>query len=263
MVGISRATYRYKPVEKDDSELREKIKEVANRHKRYGSPRIHVLLRKEGMMINHKKTERIYREENLSIRTKKKKKLPLRERTLPFHALRENEIWSLDFMSDSLSTGSRYRILTIIDNYSRFSPGIEVSFSIPSERVVSCLENIALSRGYPERIRVDNGPEFLSKSFTLWALSRNIQVYYSRPGKPTDNSYIESFNGKLRDECLNENWFTSLKESRTKITEWLAEYNYRRPHSSLGNCAPYEFAIKHDNMIKNQKLALNLVQRMG
>jgi len=258
LVGINRMTCRYSAVKRNDTRLREKIKELANRHKRYGSPRIQVLLRKEGFIVNHKKTERIYKEENLSLRTKKKKKLPLKERTNMVSATRPNEIWSMDFMSDSLSRGSRYRILTVIDNYSRFSPGIEVSFSIPSQRIISCLENMASEHGYPERIRLDNGPEFTSKVFTSWALTRGIQLDYTRPGKPTDNCYIESFNGKFRDECLNENWFTTIKEARETIRSWLEDYNYKRPHSSLGNCSPYEFVVKHNNMLNNQILALNV-----
>jgi putative transposase len=251
-------TYRYSAVERDDALLREKIKELANKHKRYGSPRIQVLLRKEGFIVNHKKTERIYKEENLSLRTKKKKKLPLKERTNMLSATRSNEIWSMDFMSDSLSRGSRYRILTVIDNYSRFSPGTEVSFSIPSQRVISCLENMASLNGYPERIRLDNGPEFTSKVFTSWALTRGIHLDYIRPGKPTDNCYIESFNGKFRDECLNEKWFSTIKEARETIRSWLTDYNYKRPHSSLGNCSPYEFVMNRNNMINNQILALKV-----
>lgn len=251
-------TCRYRAVKRDDVQLRKRIKELANKHKRYGSPRIQVLLRKEGFIVNHKKTERIYKEENLGLRTKKKKKLPLKERTNMVSATRPNEIWSIDFMSDSLSRGSRYRIFTVVDNYSRISPGTEVSFSIPSQGVISCLENMASLNGYPERIRLDNGPEFTSKAFTSWALIRGIQLDYTRPGKPTDNCYIESFNGKLRDECLNENWFTNIKEAKETIRSWLTDYNHKRPHSSLGNCAPYEFVMNQNNMINNQILALKV-----
>lgn len=157
-----------------------------------------------------------------------------------------------------LTTG--YKVSTVDSkvHYSRLSPGIEVSSSIPGQRVTRFLDQVSLHHGYPERIRVDNGPEFLSKDFTAWASKRGIRVEYIRPGKPADNCYIESFNGKLRDECLNENWFLSIKEAREIIEGWRGEYNEVRPHSSLGNCTPIEFCSKHTAMLKEQILALEV-----
>lgn len=140
----------------------------------------------------------------------------------------------------------------------RLSPGIEVSTSLPGQRVTRFLDGIALSHGYPERIRVDNGPEFISKDFTLWAANKNIQVEYIRPGKPSDNSYVESFNGKFRDECLNQHWFINLKQAKDIIENWRREYNHKRPHSSLGNCTPYEFVLKHKSMLNTESLNLHL-----
>jgi len=258
LVNLNRSSGQYKGSPRDDSHVRERIRELADKHKRYGSPRIHALLRREGIAINHKKTERIYREEGLPLRRKRRKKLSNRARVILGSATRLNEVWSMDFVSDALACGRRFRVLTVVDDYSRLSPGIEVSSSIPGQRVTRFLDQVSLHHGYPERIRVDNGPEFLSKDFTTWASKRGIRVEYIRPGKPADNCYIESFNGKLRDECLNENWFLSIKEAKETIEGWRGEYNEVRPHSSLGNCTPNEFYTNHTAMLKEQILALEV-----
>jgi len=258
LVNLNRSSGQYKGIPRDDSHVRERIRELADKHKRYGSPRIHALLRREGIAINHKKTERIYREEGLPLRRKRRKKLSGRVRIALGSATRLNEVWSMDFVSDALACGRRFRVLTVVDDYSRLSPGIEVSSSIPGQRVTRFLDQVSLRHGYPERIRVDNGPEFLSKDFTSWAAKRGIRVEYIRPGKPADNCYIESFNGKLRDECLNENWFLSIREAKEIIEGWRGEYNEVRPHSSLGNCTPIEFCSKHTAMLKEQILALEV-----
>ena len=257
LVNVNRSSKQYKGNPRDDSLERGRIRELAEKHKRYGSPRIHAMLRREGITINHKKTDRIYREEGLSLRRKKRKKL-LGIRVAPESATRVNEVWSMDFVSDALACGRRFRVLTVVDDYSRLSPGLEVASSLPGQRVTRFLDHVSLNHGYPERIRVDNGPEFLSTNFTTWALKKRIRIEYIRPGKPSDNCYIESFNGKFRDECLNENWFLSIKEAKEIIEGWRAEYNEIRPHSSLGNCTPIEFYREHQAVLKEQILALEV-----
>jgi len=239
------------------------MKTLAHKHKRYGSPRLHVLLKKEGLVLNHKRTERIYRKEGLSLRIRSKKKRVLPVRGIMHKASVPKNVWSVDFMSDSLSNGRRFRILTIVDDYTRESPGLLVDRSIPSGRVTDFIDQIALYHGYPRHIRVDNGPEFTSARFHAWAGKQNIIIMHTRPGKPSDNAYIESFNGKLRDECLNEHWFLSISDARTRIEKWRREYNEERPHSSLDDLTPYEFIKEHDMKTINQGLNLNLAHMMG
>jgi len=238
------------------------MKELANIHRRYGSPRLHILLKKEGLVINHKRTERIYKEQGLALRRKVKKRIPFIRIPIP-PARRLDEVWSMDFMSDALSTGRRFKILTIVDDFSRISPGILVDRSIPAKKVTYFIDQISLLYGYPERVRTDNGPEFTSAVFHQWAIQRNIQVEHIRPGKPMENSYIESFNGKLRDECLNENWFLSMRNAKEKVEYWRRFYNEERPHSSLEDLTPFEF-FKEQNAISNGTgLNLQLAHIMG
>jgi putative transposase len=235
------------------------MKEMANQHKRYGSPRLHALLKKEGYVQNHKRTERIYTEEGLMIRRKRKKKqthllrVPLPEPSMP------NEIWSMDFIHDSCANGTRIRVLTIVDDFTRSCPGLLTQSSIPEHRVTIFLDQLAVIHGYPQSIRVDNGPEFTGKHFQQWAEQRRIHIEYTHPGKPTDNAFIESFNGKFRDECLNEHWFLNLKHAQHIIEQWRMEYNEERPHRSLGNRTPYEFVKEHKSMLQKKRLTLNLV----
>ena len=239
------------------------MKDLAGTHKRFGSPRLHVLLKKEGFVINHKRTERIYREEGLSLkrRTRKKRILPPRVVMPPASGL--NEVWSVDFLSDACANGKRFRILTIVDDFNKISPGILVHTSIPGKKVTAFIDQISLFYGYPERIRVDNGPEFTSAVFHSWAEKRNIIIEHTRPGKPTDNAFIESFNGKFRDECLNEHWFLNLKDAQEKIEAWRCFYNEERPHSSLDNMTPNAF-VKEPNLInQEERLNLHLAHKMG
>jgi len=263
LVNLNRSTSQYKPVKKNDDELRNRMKELAYKHKRYGSPRLHVLLKKEGQIINHKKTERIYKEEGLSLRrpTKKKRILPVRVHMIA--ASRLNEVWSIDFMSDSLADGRRFRVLTIVDDFTRESPGILAYSSIPAKRVTAFIDQIAIFHGYPGLIRVDNGPEFTSANFHQWAEKYDIIIEHTRPGKPSDNAFIESFNGKFRDECLNEHWFLSITDAKEKIEVWRNAYNKERPHSSLNDLTPYEFLKEQNISLQNQKLNLNMAHTMG
>jgi putative transposase len=241
LVGLPRASYDYKPVEKDDDELHAKIRELAHQRKRFGCPRIHLLLRREGLVINHKRTERIYREEGLSLRKRKRRKTAAMVRvTLPAPT-RPNERWSMDFVTDSIVTGRRFRALVIVDDYSRECPAIEVDTSLGGRRVVSVLERLSETRGLPEVITIDNGPEFAGKVLDEWAYRNGVKLNFIRPGKPIENAYAESFIGRLRDECLNENWFISLKNARDIIESWRIDYNEGRPHTSLGGLTPKEY----------------------
>jgi putative transposase len=204
IVNLNRSTSQYKAMPCEDENLRNRMKELAHTHKRYGSPRLHLLLKREGLVINHKRTERIYREEGLSLRKRRRRKrLSLPRVPMPA-ASRVNEVWSLDFLSDALADGRRFRILALVDDFTRVSPGILIDTSIPARKVTMFLDQICSIFGYPERIRVDNGPEFTSAVFHQWAEMRAITVVHIRPGKPSDNAFAESFIGKLRDECLNE-----------------------------------------------------------
>jgi putative transposase len=242
LVGLSRASYDYRPVDRHDEDLRKKIRELANHRRRFGCPRIHLLLRREGLVINHKRTERIYREEGLSLRKRKRRKTAAMVRvTLPAPA-RPNERWSMDFVTDSIVTGRRFRALVIVDDYSRECPVIEVDTSLGGRRVVSVLEKLAEMRGLPEVITIDNGPEFVGKVLDEWAYRHGVKLNFIRPGKPIENAYAESFIGRLRDECLNENWFISLNRAREVIESWRIDYNDGRPHTSLEGLTPTEYA---------------------
>lgn len=241
LVGLSRASYDYRPVVKNDDELREKIRELAYQRRRFGCPRIHLLLRREGLVINHKRTERIYREEGLSLMKRKRKKTAARTRMILPLPEGPNERWSMDFVTDSIVTGRHFRALVIVDDYSRECPAIEVDTSLGGVRVVQVLERLAETRGLPGIITIDNGPEFTSKALDEWAYRRGVKLNFIRPGKPVENAYAESFIGRLRDECLNENWFISLKHARGIIENWRIDYNEGRPHTSLGGLTPMEY----------------------
>lgn len=243
LVNISVSAYQYQPkADGNDSAVRKRLRELAEQRKRFGSPRLHLLLKREGLVINHKRTERIYREEGLELRRKRRKKGAAGARTVLPPAQRPNEYWSMDFVSDSIVTGRRFRALTVVDNFSRECPVIEVDTSLGGARVVNVLERLSETRGLPEVITVDNGPEFAGKALDEWAYRRRVRLNFIRPGKPIENAFAESFNGRLRDECLNTNWFISLKQAREIIENWREDYNQVRPHSSLNNLTPAEYA---------------------
>lgn len=232
---------------RDDRAVRARIKEIAETRVRYGIARIHVLLRREGWQDNHKRTRRIYLEEGLNLRHRR----PRRSKAAAHRQCRPaltvpNECWSMDFVADALFDGRRFRALTVVDNYSRECLEIEVGQSLKGEDVVRVMERIKLTRGVvPRRIKVDNGSEFISKALDKWAYENGVALDFSRPGKPTDNAFIESFNGSFRDECLNINWFLSLEDAWEKIQAFKEEYNHFRPHSALGNLTPVEALSRH------------------
>jgi len=241
LVGLSRARYAYNPVARDDTALRARIRELAHQRRRFGSPRIHLLLRRAGFVVNHKRTERIYREEGLSLRKRKRKKIAAAARVVMPAPAGPNEKWSMDFVTDSLVTGRRFRALSIVDDYSRECLAIEVDTSLGGARVVAVLDRLAETKGLPRTITMDNGPEFTSRCLDEWAYRNGVKLNFIRPGKPVENAFAESFIGRLRDECLNENWFISLKDARDIIERWRIDYNEGRPHTSLGGLTPLEY----------------------
>ena len=193
-------------------------------------------------MTNHKRTERIYREEDLALRRKRRRKGAAGARVIVPQPERPNQRWSMDFVTDSMVTGRRFRALAIVDDFSRECPAIEVDTSLGGSRVVSVLERLNETRGLPEVITMDNGPEFAGKVLDEWAYRKGVKLNFIRPGKPIENAYAESFNGRFRDECLNTNWFMNLKQARDIIEDWRKDYNEVRPHSSLNDQTPREYA---------------------
>ena len=242
LIGLSRTSFRYRPIVKPDEEvIRKRLKELAQTRRRFGCPRLHVMLKREGFVINHKRTERIYRQEGLILRIRRRKKMSSLLRTdIPKPAY-PNHIWSMDFVRDSLAGGRAIKILSILDEWTRKCFRIEVDMSINGVRVARVLTEIAQMECLPEIIIIDNGPEFISKALDAWAYQRGVKLTFIRPGKPVENAYIESFNGRFRDECLNENWFLTLEHARGIIEKWRIDYNNERPHSSLGYLTPEEF----------------------
>lgn len=255
IVGLCRSSHRYQAKPKNDEVIRSRLRELAEQRRKFGAPRLHTLLRREGHLINHKRTERLYREEGLSLRLKKRRKRISHLRVVMDKPERINQHWSMDFVSDSLYNGRRFRVLTVVDNFSRECPVLEADHSLTGQRVARILERMALTRGLPEVITVDNGPEFISKALDLWAFENNVRLRFIQPGKPVQNAYIESFNGKFRDECLNDNVFVSLNSARQIIENWRLDYNSERPHKSLNKMTPEEFAAKHNQNQKAEKLS--------
>ena len=237
MVGPS--TYHYKLHRRGQADLEKRIKEIAETRMRYGYRRVHVLLLREGWVINIKRTRRIYAELGLQLRNKTPKrrvKAKLREDRSP--ASKPNETWAMDFVHDQLAMGKKIRVLTVVDIFSKFSPVVDPRFSYRAEDVVMTLEKVCGKIGYPKTIRVDQGSEFVSRDLDLWAYANSVILDFSRPGKPTDNAFIEAFNSKLRSECLNAHWFMSLDDARSKLEDWRRYYNEERPHSGIGQMTP-------------------------
>ncbi|MFC1962393.1 IS3 family transposase [Chloroflexota bacterium] len=242
LVNILASVYRYRPKEGNDDALRQRMRELAGQRKRFGSPRLHILLKREVLVINHKRTERIYREEGLALRRKRRRKGAAGARVVMPSPQRTNERWSMDFVTDSIVTGWRFRALAIVDDYSRECPAIEVDTSLGGRRVVGVLNRLAEKRGLPEVITPDNGPEFTGRVLDEWAYRKGVKLNFIRPGKPVENAFAESFIGRLRDKCLNTNWFINLKHARDIIEDWRIDYNQVRPHSSLKGRTPMEYA---------------------
>jgi putative transposase len=241
LVGIDHSTLRYQPRRTDDAALRQRLRELAQERRRFGYRRLGWLLVREGHSMNSKKLYRLYREEKLMVRRRGGRKRALGTRAPIVVPLTINQRWSLDFVSDTLSDGRRFRILAIVDDFSRECLTMVVDTSLGGVRVVRELERLALERGTPQVIVSDNGTELTSGAVLRWAIDR-VAWHYIQPGKPVQNAFIESFNSRLRDECLNEHVFVSLGEAREIIEAWRHDYNHVRPHSSLGALTPIEFA---------------------
>ena len=254
LVGLERKTFRYRSRRPRREDLRARLRVLAEERIRWGYRRLHVLLRREGIQANHKAVYRLYREEGLAVRRRKRKRVavPRRPMVVP---RRVNERWSMDYMSDVLRGGRRIRIFNVVDDLSREGLASEVDTSLPARRVIQALEEIALERGYPERIVCDNGPEFRSQMLDSWAYENGVALDFIQPGKPIQNPFVESFNGKMRDECLNVHWFADLADARSMIEEWRRDYTQVRPHSSLGNRTPSEFAAAFNIQAGLQGLA--------
>jgi transposase InsO family protein len=242
VVGMSASAYRYAPRPDHNVDLRQRIVALAQRHKRYGVGMIHLKLRQEGALVNYKRVERLYREERLQVRRRKRKKVPMGERQPLLRPSAANEVWSMDFVFDRTANARVLKCLTIVDDATHESVGIEVERAISGMGVTRVLDRLAHSRGLPRTIRTDNGKEFCGKAMVTWAHERGVQLRLIEPGKPNQNAYIESFNGRLRDECLNEHWFPSLLHARTEIERWRREYNEERPKKALGGLTPAAYA---------------------
>lgn len=241
LVGLSRTGYRYQAKRKDDHVLRTRLKVLAVEYSRYGYLMLHGLLKAEGLVINKKRTYRIYTEESLQVRTKKRKKRQ-RPRQLMVLPTVANQRWSMDFVSDQLSQGRRFRVLNIVDDFTKEMVGQLISVSITGNQVAGFLDQISEQRQLPHSITCDNGTEFTSKAMFFWSKESSVKLGFIQPGKPTQNAFIESLNGKFRNECLNQHWFRTLDEARQEIDRWREHYNNVRPHSSLGYLPPVEFA---------------------
>jgi putative transposase len=242
LLQFNRATWYYRHHGRDDTAIRMRLREIAQARPRFGYLRLHVMLRREGWMVNKKRVHRIYREEGLTVRLHRRRKRASHLRVVPPRPSQLNEQWSMDFVADTLLDGRRFRALTVVDNYSRHSQLIEAEFTLTGTKVVAALERAAKRSGYPKMITVDNGSEFASKALDAWAYEHGVKLDFIRPGKPVENAVIESFNGRFRDECLNANVFVSLHDAQQKIEAWRIDYNEHRPHGSLGHLTPREFA---------------------
>lgn len=243
-LAVDRSSVRYKSIRPDDADLREAIRQVASERRRFGYRRIHVMLQRQGIVMNQKKLRRLYREEKLQVRRRGGRKRALGTRRPMVLPERPNERWSLDFVSDAITDGRRFRVLAVVDDFTRECLALVTDTSLSGMRVVRELDAIMIRRGKPKTVVSDNGTELTSMAVLKWCQETGIGWHYIAPGKPTQNAFAESFIGRFRDECLNETLFTSLGEARVKIQNWKEDYNQHRPHSALGNITPAEFAAK-------------------
>jgi putative transposase len=244
LVGVSRRVIRYRSSRSDDGQLRRRLRELAAERRRFGYRRLGYLLAREGMTPNHKKLLRIYREENLRVRRRGGRKRALGTRAPMVLPDGPNQRWSLDFVSDTLTCSRRFRILCVVDDFTRECLTLVADTSLSGVRVARELTRLIGLRGKPHTVVSDNGTELTSSAILRWSQERRVEWHYIAPGKPMQNGFIESFNGSFRDECLNETLFSSLPEARVRIAHWKEDYNHHRPHSSLGNLTPNEFASK-------------------
>jgi putative transposase len=247
VVCVNRATVRYRPQRRAELVHKEvavqsRLVQLAKERPRFGYRRLGVLLRREGLVANHKRVYRLYKMDNLALRRKGRKRLAAVSRVPLPQPARPNQVWAMDFVHDTLANGRKFRTLNIVDVYTRECRAIEVDTSLGGQRVVRVLDRLRDEHGVPERLMMDNGPEFTGKALDEWAYSQKVALDFIRRGKPMENGYVESFNGKFRDECLNSHWFMSMEDARYIIEGWRVDYNEARPHSSLGQLTPADFA---------------------
>jgi transposase InsO family protein len=241
---MSPSVLRYERRDDGNAELRERIVALAHRHRRHGYRMIHLRLRQEGWLVNIKRVRRLYRQENLMVHKRKRKKVAPGDRQPLIRPSRANEVWSMDFVFDRLADGRSLKCLTVVDDATQESVTIAPDTAISGTYVTRLLERIKVERGLPKVIRSDNGREFCGRAMAIWAHDNNVALRFIEPGKPNQNAYVESFNGRLRDECLNEHWFTSLAHARTLIEEWRRDYNEQRPKKDLGGVPPAVYAAR-------------------
>ena len=242
IVPLDRNTLRYHSRRQEDAPLQTRIREIAEAERRYGCPRIYVRLRREGWLVNHKKVERLYyREERLSLRRRRRKKASAVPRVALPKPTQPGRCYAIDFVHDRLANGRRFKCLTMTDPCSKEVPVIEVDVSIGGARVCRILDRLFTTRSLPDALILDNGPEFAGTALDVWAAQHGVYLHFIQPGKPVQNAFIESFNGKFRDECLNEHWFLTLQEAQLVIEAWRREYNEDRTHSAIGDVTPQEF----------------------
>ena len=261
VLSLGRSSVRYRSQKADDGVLRERLLQLAGERRRFGYRRLQVLLRREGVAVNHKRVYRLYREEGLVVRRRGRKRVA-REARLPAVAPQgPNQRWSLDFVSDSLAWGRKIRLLCIIDAFTREALAIEVDTSLPGARVAQVLDRLVRERrAAPVAIVLDNGPELTSRALDQWAYQQGVKLCFIDPGKPVQNAFVESFNSRLRDECLNEHWFLSLADARHLVEAWRTDYNQTRPHSSLGNLTPAAFreTLASTQTMRSEPVGLSL-----
>ena len=242
VVGMSASSLRYQPAPDRNAELRQHIVALAQRHRRYGAGMIYLKLRQAGHPANHKRVERLYALEKLQVRKRRRKKIPVSDRQPLIRPGAANEVWSMDFVFDRVATGRAIKSLAVVDDATHEPIAIVSEHSIGGDHLVRIMDRLCAQRGRPAVIRTDNGKEFTGKAMLTWAHRNGIALRLIEPGKPTQNAYIESFNGRLRDECLNEHWFTSLLHAQVEIEKWRREYNEERPKRALGGLTPAAYA---------------------
>lgn len=241
LVGIGRISARYRgAAAAGEAVLRGRLRELAAERPRFGYRRLHARLRREGIVVNHKRVARLYRAEDLAVRRRSRKRLAREGRGIAPAPTRPGERWGLDFVSDALAGGRRIRLLCVLDLFAREALAIEVDASLPGNRVVAVLDRLAAIRGTPAELVLDNGPELTGRALDAWAAARGVRLRFIAPGKPSQNGFVESFNGRFRDECLDRSWFTGLADARATVEAWRVDYNGSRPHSALGYRTPDE-----------------------
>ena len=243
VVGLSTATWRHEPrLNAANATIATRLETLAAERARFGYRRLHILIAREGTNVNHKRLYRLYRQAGLQVRRRRRKRLTRGERVPLPAPTRRGERWSMDFTLDTLADGRAFRTLNIVDDYTRECVAIEVDRSLPGLRVTRVLERLRATHGLPQSIVLDNGPEFAGRTLEAWAYAAKVTLCFIRPGKPIENAYVESFNGKFRDECLNEHWFVSLADAQLQIEAWRVDYNTVRPHSALDDLTPQQFS---------------------